>query len=83
VPGRPGTGGRGLVTVHSDSSEVRGRDTVHIVRHTQDGDRCTCVWFATHSTGRGACKHILAARLSRSNASAGASLKLGERALGL
>jgi hypothetical protein len=46
-------------------TKVNSGDTAHVVRHTADGERCTCTWFATHGAGRGPCKHILAARLAR------------------
>ncbi|MCA9644285.1 MAG: SWIM zinc finger family protein, partial [Myxococcales bacterium] len=42
---------------------VEGSDVQHRVRLLEDGDRCTCRWFAKHQGQRGPCKHILAARI--------------------
>lgn len=44
---------------------VAGSDVKHHVRLDEQGDRCTCAWFAKHQNARGPCKHILAAHLSR------------------
>jgi hypothetical protein len=54
----------GHTTVEAGETRVRSGDTTHVVRHTPGGDRCTCTWHATHGSGRGPCKHILAARLA-------------------
>lgn len=43
---------------------VQGTDVQHVVRLLEDGDRCTCRWFAKHQGQRGPCKHILAARIT-------------------
>ena len=55
----------GHVSIEDDVSRVRSADTVHVVRHTPEGDRCTCTWFASHGLSRGPCKHILAAQIHR------------------
>jgi hypothetical protein len=55
----------GHVSTEDNISHVRSGESTHVVRHTADGDRCTCPWFASHGVGRGPCKHILAVRLAR------------------
>ena len=55
----------GHVTVDSGTSRVQSGADAYAVRHTPDGDRCTCTWHATHGASRGPCKHILAVRLAR------------------
>ena len=42
---------------------VRGTVTEHLVRLSDDQDRCTCVWYSKHQGERGPCKHVLAARM--------------------
>ena len=42
---------------------VQGTDVEHRVRLLPEGDRCTCPWFSKNQGQRGACKHILAARI--------------------
>lgn len=42
---------------------VEGSGVEHLVRLSDDGDRCTCTWFSKHQNNRGPCKHILAARM--------------------
>lgn len=42
---------------------IRSGDVDYPVRLSPDGDTCSCSWYLKHSTGRGPCKHILAARL--------------------
>jgi hypothetical protein len=42
---------------------VHGTEVEHIVRLASSGDKCTCPWFSKHQGERGACKHILAARI--------------------
>jgi hypothetical protein len=55
----------GAVKPAPDRTIVESGGTAYAVRRAPDGERCTCAWFATHGLGRGPCKHILAARLSR------------------
>jgi predicted nucleic acid-binding Zn finger protein len=43
---------------------VQGTDVEHIIRLTPSGDKCTCPWFSKNLGQRGACKHILAARIA-------------------
>jgi len=52
--------------------EVKGSDTLHRVRLTGDGARCTCPWFSTNQGQRGPCKHILAAQIVNSDIADGA-----------
>lgn len=47
-------------------AEVRSVGTTYLVRHSAEGDRCTCPWYAKHGTHRGPCEHLLAVRLARS-----------------
>jgi hypothetical protein len=42
---------------------VQGTGVEHLVRLFPDGDKCTCPWFSKHQGRRGACKHVLAARI--------------------
>ena len=42
---------------------VEGNGVTHLVRLREAGDRCSCPWFSRYHGERGACKHILAARL--------------------
>jgi hypothetical protein len=42
---------------------VQGTGVEHHVRLSPDGDRCTCPWYSKNQDDRGACKHVLAARL--------------------
>ncbi|HVT44158.1 MAG TPA: SWIM zinc finger family protein [Thermoanaerobaculia bacterium] len=42
---------------------VRGTEVEHVVRLTENEDRCTCRWFSRNQGERGPCKHILAARI--------------------
>lgn len=42
---------------------VAGSGAEHRVRLSDDGSRCTCVWYAKHQGQRGPCKHVLAAQL--------------------
>ncbi|WP_433617893.1 SWIM zinc finger family protein [Dactylosporangium sp. CA-139114] len=55
----------GAVHPSADGAVVHSGGTPYTVRATDDGERCTCRWFAQHGLGRGPCKHILAVRLSR------------------
>jgi hypothetical protein len=55
----------GAVRLDGDTAYVRSGDTEHVVRRTDDGDRCTCPWYAKHKGARGPCKHVLAADLIR------------------
>jgi hypothetical protein len=55
----------GSVRLEGDTAYVRSGDTEHVVRRTDDGDRCTCPWYAKHKGARGPCKHVLAADLIR------------------
>ncbi|MGH3365853.1 MAG: SWIM zinc finger family protein [Nocardioidaceae bacterium] len=55
----------GAVRLDGDTAYVRSGDTEHVVRRTDDGDRCTCPWYAKHKGSRGPCKHVLAADLIR------------------
>jgi hypothetical protein len=43
--------------------EVKGSETVHRVRLTEQGEKCTCPWFSKHQGQRGPCKHILAVQM--------------------
>lgn len=52
--------------------EVKGSDTLHRVRLTGEGARCTCPWFSAHQGQRGPCKHILAAQMIDSEIADGA-----------
>lgn len=47
------------------TAHVRSGDTEHVVRRTNDGDRCTCPWYAKHRGSRGPCKHVLAVAMIR------------------
>ncbi|MCJ8273690.1 MAG: SWIM zinc finger domain-containing protein [Psychrosphaera sp.] len=56
---------QGAVTVKSSDGEsvqgeVNSSGVVHRVGLSEQGDSCTCPWFAKHQSGRGPCKHILA-----------------------
>jgi len=53
------------VRLDGETAFVRSGDIHHVVRHTPDGDRCTCPWFAKYKGSRGPCKHVLAADLVR------------------
>jgi SWIM zinc finger len=53
----------GAVRHDGDVALVRSGDAEHVVR----GDKCTCPWYARHGTGRGPCKHVLAARIARND----------------
>lgn len=55
----------GAVRLDGAIAYVRSGDTQHVVRNTDDGDRCTCPWYAKHKGSRGPCKHVLAADLVR------------------
>lgn len=44
--------------------EVESGGIVHRVELTDNGDKCTCPWYAKHKTDRGPCKHILALSIS-------------------
>jgi hypothetical protein len=44
-------------------ASVPGSDFDHYVRLRADGNKCTCHWFTRYQGQRGACKHILAARM--------------------
>lgn len=59
----------GAVRFEGATAYVRGSNTTeHVVRHTPQGDRCTCPWFAKHKGNRGPCKHALAVDLARKRA---------------
>ncbi|HEY2588990.1 MAG TPA: SWIM zinc finger family protein [Tepidisphaeraceae bacterium] len=49
---------------------VQGTEVEHMVRLLPEGDKCTCPWFSKHQGRRGACKHVLAARLAVNGESA-------------
>ena len=51
----------GAVSLDGDVAVVRGKDEDRVVR----GLRCTCPWYAKHGTGRGPCKHVIAAAIVR------------------
>jgi hypothetical protein len=55
----------GVVRLDGTTAYVRSGDTEHVVRRIDDGDRCTCPWYAKHKGSRGPCKHVLAADLIR------------------
>ena len=55
----------GAVRLDGQTAYVRSGDTEHVVRRSDDGDRCTCPWYAKHKGARGPCKHVLAADLIR------------------
>ena len=55
----------GAVRFDGETAYVRSGETEHVVRRTDDGDRCTCPWYAKHKGARGPCKHVLAADLIR------------------
>lgn len=55
----------GSIRLEGDTAYVRSGDTEHVVRRTNEGDRCTCPWYAKHKGSRGPCKHVLAADLVR------------------
>jgi hypothetical protein len=55
----------GAIRLDGDSAYVRSGDSEHVVRRCDDGDRCTCPWFAKHKGARGPCKHVLAVDLVR------------------
>ncbi len=55
----------GAVRLDGETAYVRSGETEHVVRRTDDGDRCTCPWYAKHKGARGPCKHVLAADLIR------------------
>ncbi len=55
----------GAVRLEADSAHVRSGEFEHLVRRTEDGDRCTCPWFAKHKGSRGPCKHVLATAIVR------------------
>ncbi|SDC83174.1 SWIM zinc finger family protein [Nocardioides lianchengensis] len=63
----------GAVTVVGDSvAEVVSGERTYRVRTRDDGSTaCTCTWWTTHRGARGPCKHVLAATLVTSRASAG------------
>jgi hypothetical protein len=42
---------------------VRGTGVEHRVKLTADRDICTCPWYSKNQGERGACKHVLAARI--------------------
>lgn len=49
----------GVFRVHSGSATYRVR------LDAERGDRCSCRWFVRYDGGRGPCKHVLAARLTK------------------
>jgi hypothetical protein len=51
------------VNDHPGVFQITSTDTIHTVRLSDDGSRCTCPWYAKHENRRGPCKHILAAQL--------------------
>jgi hypothetical protein len=55
----------GHIHTDGDLTHVHSGDSTYLVRHTADGDHCTCPWYGKHKTHRGPCKHILAANLAR------------------
>ncbi len=55
----------GAVRLDGETAYVRTGHTEHVVRRADDGDRCTCPWYAKHKASRGPCKHVLAADLAR------------------
>ena len=56
----------GTVHLGDDGGSVR-TDALHTVTHTDDGDTCTCRWFARHRGERGPCRHVLAVLLARTD----------------
>jgi len=42
---------------------VRGTEVEHRVKLTPERDVCTCPWYSKNQGERGACKHVLAARM--------------------
>ena len=58
----------GAVVAGQGASVVRSGDTDYTVTFDEDGDRCSCMWFAKHRGERGPCKHVLAAQLVVSGA---------------
>jgi hypothetical protein len=55
----------GAVRFDGETAYVRSAGSEHVVRHTREGDRCTCPWYAKHQGSRGPCKHVLAVALAR------------------
>ncbi|QCX38043.1 SWIM zinc finger family protein [Aureibaculum algae] len=48
-------------------TKIKGSGLFHKVIITPHKTLCTCTWFATHQTSRGACKHILATQILKNN----------------
>ena len=47
-------------------AEVRSADKTYVVEmRDPPPHRCNCQWFAAHQGKRGACKHVLAALMTR------------------
>jgi hypothetical protein len=42
---------------------VEGDSCQYLVRLRSEGDSCTCQWYSRYQGARGACKHVLAAKL--------------------
>lgn len=57
---------QGAVRVDGAGFLVRSGPVDYRVRRTDDGDRCTCPWFAQFRSSRGPCKHVLAVELTLS-----------------
>ena len=47
--------------------EVKGSGVIHKTIISEKQSRCTCTWYATHQNSRGNCKHILVAKILKSN----------------
>lgn len=47
--------------------EVKGSGLIHKTIISEKQSRCTCTWYATHQNSRGECKHILVAKILKSN----------------
>jgi hypothetical protein len=54
----------GAVTRDGDVVLVHGVHGNYQVRRGAQGSTCTCTWYAKHGTGRGPCKHVLAADIA-------------------
>jgi hypothetical protein len=61
----------GAVTLDGTIATVTAQDGHrHRVREENGSLTCTCLWWATYRGGRGPCKHALAARMARREATA-------------
>jgi hypothetical protein len=55
----------GAVTIDGAVVHVRSRGAVYLVRTVGSEAACTCAWASRYGTGRGPCKHVLAADAAR------------------